>query len=344
MIRFYTLVRLYGGGAAAVGAFSVLIALLVLSTAPVNVQLDLFFDSTGDTQWDLVEDHLNHWLKKQDDFQSKDCHLTKSLDRIDKPVYSCTITAPNSDAYFDAIDRLHQGFPRHGAEVFGWEMSTYPRVSLVPIWSILLATAVHLILVYYLTRNVDLWSDLVAAVSTLKLRPWLPFALVGIWFVVANVSAGVLQLIFGENIDFPVDQGSVGDRQNTFSVYQAGIEMMLTRWHVVSSFLLAPLIEETVFRQVVYKKVDGYTSAPVHAVVNAWFFMIAHVIVAALGQMLGIIGNPVQSSIVLVPVWFFIGLFLFWVRYRYESLSLCILLHSFYNTATLVAAYLVLTG
>lgn len=335
------LTRAYGSAAVGLAFLALLIGMLIVSSTPIEVDVNVVLEPPGDEQhWLQLKAEYSRWFDQQDGIRVGRCSLVDRSSLGGHAEFSCTVTAPNADAYFDAFQLLKQELTSSGLEMVGWQMSTRPASREIPWWSITLAAAIHLVLVAFMIRHLDLVRDLKAGARALRSRPWLPLAPLGVWFVVANVSYGVMSLIFGDSMPLPLATEPI-DEGELKSVYRAGMAMMLSPWHIMSAIVLAPLLEETVFRQVAYQRF-AERRVRIHSIVNAWFFMIAHVAISGIGQVLGAVGNPVQSSVVVIPVWFFVGLLLFWVRHTYNSLSLCIGLHAFYNCVFLVAVYLFL--
>lgn len=338
------LTRVYGTAAAGIAVVALLTSLFIESTTPLKVDLDLILQSSGDSRWLEVEAELSSWFHSQELIQAEECGIASASSGNEQPVFSCTVTAADVDAFFDAFELLQQEFPVADVEIYGWEMATRLASNDIPLWSIAVAAVLHLVLVGFMTRRIDLARDLASGVEALRSRPWLPLAPLGVWFVVANASFGVMAMLFGDSVPLPLASEPIVGEQNLEAAFRSGMAVMLTPWHIVLATVLAPLLEETVFRQVAYRRFAAHRRVWIHALVNAWFFMLAHIAVAGLGWVFGVVGNPVQSSAVVIPVWFFVGLLFFWVRHRYDSLSLCIFLHAFYNGATLVAVYLLLTN
>lgn len=336
------LIRVYGTAAAGIALFAFVTSLFVEATTPVKVELDLIVQSSGDPTWSEVEAELARWFQKQEALQAEECGIAPTSSDNEQPVFSCTVTVPDLDAFFDAFELLQQQFPVDNVEIFGWEMATRLASNHVPLWSIAFVAVIYLVLVVFMTRRIDVGRDLASGTQVLRSRPWLLLTPLGIWFVVANISFGLLGMFFGDAVPLPLSTEPI--EEGLEGALRSGMAMMLSPWHILLAITLAPLLEEAVFRQVAYRRLAAHGRVLMHAIVNAWFFMLAHIAVAGLGWVFGVVGNPVQSSAVVIPVWFFVGLFFFWVRHRYDSLSLCIFLHAFYNGATLIAVYWLLTS
>lgn len=122
-----------------------------------------------------------------------------------------------------------------------------------------------------------------------------------------------------------------------------GIQVLLIPFAILKALLLAPVFEEALFRGWLYNKTRPIQQRWAVGLLNGWYFMLTHLLVLAPAVVLGFTLNAAQVSPVSAPVWFAMGLLLFWVREKYQSITLCIFLHALYNGIMLAGFHWVQT-
>ena len=320
------------GQALLVGALvAVLSGLFVLETAPFGGMVSTQYQSLDRSEIVGIGGALDTW-RVSDGVRDAHCDLTESDENAQTFDLKCRFDAPDADRWFDSLDELLEQLEVFTTvESYSVSLQSDPRRA--PAWSLLTVTIVILALAAFLGRDNHWPGDLRRAGVAIGRRPWLLLLPLVVWLLVANLGLAV-SLLFGfDPATFASDDIADAEQQML-----AGVAFMLTPWMILQALLLAPIFEEVLFRGWLYDKTTHTTPRWVTALFNAWYFMLLHLIILIPGMMLGFVANPAHLSPVSIPVLFALGLTLFWVRMRFNSVTLCILLHALYN-ATMLAGF-----
>ena len=317
------------GQALLVGALvAVLSGLFVLETAPFGGMVSTQYQSLDRSEIVGIEEVLDAW-QVSDGVRDAHCDLTESDENAQTLDLKCRFDASDSERWYQSLNELLDRLQEVTA-INAYRVSLQSDPGRAPVWSLVTVTILTLALAAFLGRDNHWPGDLRRAGVALGRRPWLLLLPLVVWLFVANLGMAVSLFLGFDPAAFASDDIADAEQQML-----AGIAFMLTPWMILQALLLAPVFEEVLFRGWLYDKTAHTTPRWVTALFNAWYFMLLHLIILIPGMMLGFVANPAQLSPVSIPVLFALGLTLFWVRMRFNSVTLCILLHALYNAATL---------
>ncbi|KRD34639.1 hypothetical protein ASE35_07770 [Lysobacter sp. Root916] len=196
--------------------------------------------------------------------------------------------------------------------------NSYSEVSSWPRWGAQSNIVWQLVLAVILTWGWLRWAaaslrdDLTKSIVFVRTQPQfllLPYA--------ASVVAMSLALVA-----VPYDAGATSAQRGLF-----GSDLALTT--VLAAILVAPLLEEAVFRGVIYDLLNKYMPWSIASLLGSLSFMAMHSL-----QLAGSPNGVPQSFGILAA-----GLGLCWLRRRGSSLSVCILAHAIANAIMLATHY-----
>lgn len=191
-------------------------------------------------------------------------------------------------------------------------VGTAPLGELEPRWWAVLAVLIAPILVsIFLIRGLDIRDDLHRSFQFFKRYPWLPFIAPGITYLSLVSFSYILPAI-------EVDPGRYA-------------EFLYIPQTILYVLIIAPLFEEALFRQWVYKRTICKLPVWLVAVGGSWAFALAH-----------IFSPQASMTLAYLPAIFVFGLFLFWVRHASNSLFAAFVCHVCNNVLPL--AFLAIAG
>lgn len=308
---------------------SLAVGILANESAPTIGSFSTSIKSMEISDREAIGVILDHWVRSNA-AANANCDLAEpAQDPPMKSVVSCSFRAANDEAWLSQVHYLISKLDAVRA-LEGYSISTGKEFAKTPLWALLAATVTMVLLSAILVRRTCLTTDILSAGRALKKYPWLLVLPIVVWLVVSNLSLGIAILLgVAPNIDQDeMEQAILG-----------GVNSLLIPFAALQALLLAPLFEEALFRGWLYRKSSHIQPRWVVALLNAWYFSLMHLVLVVPAIVMGYAINPAQISPLSLPVWFALGWLLFWVRETYQSITLCVFLHSVYNAAMFAGFY-----
>jgi membrane protease YdiL (CAAX protease family) len=175
-------------------------------------------------------------------------------------------------------------------------------------WVAYLSLLIPALAAFMLLYKLPIREDLLRAGKVLLKRPWL-LALLPTLMFLSLLLASLFPSVSNDLPDTPL------------------IALFEHLPFLVGYVMIMAVFEEAAFRQFAYKRTLGRLPIWAIAACSAWFFMLAHLF------------NPQAKT---VPGYLFamllMGLLLFWMRHRFNSLSLAVMAHAGNNLFFILAA------
>ncbi|MGH2817368.1 MAG: lysostaphin resistance A-like protein [Actinomycetota bacterium] len=151
-------------------------------------------------------------------------------------------------------------------------------------------------------------------VGLVKVRGWTLLMMLPLTFAVMMINAVIVLAVSALSSDVPTAQEQILGQETSVAVPDL-------LWLILAGVVLAPIVEEFLFRGLLYRFLRKRRSRAFAIVVTAAVFAIAHLVPA------------------LIPSLFVFGIFLAWIVERYGSLYPAMALHSLNNLASILVVY-----
>lgn len=302
-------------------------------------EAEYWFELTGAEKQAEIEALITAWADSTG-VELLSCPEVRPANEAGQVTVACVYRARDLEIWFDALDlladslrdiRVHSDCAVIGASGF----VTSSSLRSPPLWVLIVLTGLAPLVALCLLHDNDWQQDFSRLRFAVRRQPWVLLLPIAVWVLATSVSTLLLALA---GLDFErLAALAVPEDLPAEHALTLGLTLLMIPWVMLSSLLLAPIVEEAVFRGWLHKETQTVEPRWLTGIANAWFFMLMHLAVMIPGLMLGFQANPAQASPMAMPVWFGLGLLLFWVRERFGSVLLCMLLHIVHNATTLLA-------
>jgi membrane protease YdiL (CAAX protease family) len=151
-------------------------------------------------------------------------------------------------------------------------------------------------------------------VGLVKVRGWTLLMMFPLTFAVMMINAVIVLAVSALSSDVPTAREQILGQETS-------VEVPDLLWLILAGAVLAPIVEEFLFRGLLYRYLRNKRSRAFAVVLTAALFAIAHLVPT------------------LVPSLFVFGMFLAWVVERYGSLYPAMALHSLNNLTSILVVY-----
>jgi membrane protease YdiL (CAAX protease family) len=151
-------------------------------------------------------------------------------------------------------------------------------------------------------------------VGLVKVRGWTLLMMFPLTFAVMMINAVIVVAVSALSSDVPTAREQILGQETS-----VGVPDLL--WLILAGAVLAPIVEEFLFRGLLYRYLRKKRSRAFAIVLTAALFAIAHLVPT------------------LIPSLFVFGIFLAWVVERYGSLYPAMALHSLNNLTSILVVY-----
>jgi membrane protease YdiL (CAAX protease family) len=151
-------------------------------------------------------------------------------------------------------------------------------------------------------------------VGLVKVRGWTLLMMLPLTFAVMMINAVIVVVVSALSSDVPTAREQILGQETS-----VGVPDLL--WLILAGAILAPIVEEFLFRGLLYRYLRKKRSLGFAIVFTAALFAIAHLVPT------------------LIPSLFVFGIFLAWVVERYGSLYPAMVLHSLNNLTSILVVY-----
>ena len=278
---------------------TLVMTIVALQSAPTIAHYTIHLQEQGDSVRE--RDDPTEWFERNG--ETLGCLSTPSLTPSSEGLWLLDCSLDADLLLAPLLDALPEGL-----EDLGWEVSTSADTSAAQTgWSIFVILLIPAAVAAWILRTTDLATDWRNSIRFLRRRAWaliaVPAAGMGIYMTFATL----------------------------LPVQQLPASLMPMEWFLPTTLLyvivIGPLLEEALFREWAYRRTIDKLGVWICALGTSWFFMLAHLF------------NPqIEYSPGYLPTIFCLGLLLFWVRHRSQSILLTIVCHGLYNALALLAA------
>lgn len=311
-----------------------LMTAFIVEVTPKHSVSELELGNLSSSQYQQASHMLSDWLLLYDDREAEISCSSQSSDSYSDCIltYKTLGLTGEIDQRIDELLQLMDQLNTLDIRIIAGEFTDSPSAKDIPFWAIVVSTLSFIVTSLILYPPKKWIADLEKLPRLVFSNLWIFPAVLLIWFLISNLTFGLINFIPPNLLENWANFVNPFEGDQQVEILRSAINQALSVTTLIQGLILAPIFEEIVFRSWLYDRRARKYAFWIQASINSWFFCLFHAAVFGIGLVLGYSLNPIQASIGLFPTIFAISFFLFWLRKKFDSVLLCAVVHSFYNT------------